>query len=93
VTKNQPFLSGFPTQLCGSIRRRLQDVIAARRRDLTDSSIATYAMQFSHILLADFLHELSASKRIRQYCNVVVFWTWLAQILYDKGTYDKGTGL
>ena len=93
MTKNQPFLSGFPTQICGSARRRLQDVIAAKRRDLTESSIATYAMQFSHILPADFLHGLSVSKRIRQYCNVVVFWVWLAQILEANASLSKAVSL
>jgi hypothetical protein len=93
VTKNQPFLSGFPTQICGSIRRRLQDVFAARRRDLAESSIATYAMQFSHILPAAFLHGLSVSKRVRHYCNVVVFWTWLAQILEANASLSKAVSL
>jgi len=93
VTKNQPFLSGFPTQICGSIRRRLRDVIAAKRRDLAESSIATYAMQFSHVLPADFLHGLSISQRIRQYCNVVVFWTWLAQILEANASLSKAVSL
>ncbi len=59
--KNQPFLSGFPTTICGRIRRRLQAVFAARRKALADSSIATYAMQFGHILPADFLHRHGAS--------------------------------
>jgi hypothetical protein len=49
----------------------MQDVIAAKRRELNGSSIATYAMQFSHILPAGFLHGFSVSKRMRQYCNVV----------------------
>jgi hypothetical protein len=93
VTNHQPFLTGFPTQICGSIRRRLQDVIAARRRALTDSSIATYAMQFSHVLPADFLHKLSVSQRIRQYCNVVVFWAWLAQILEANASLSKAVSL
>lgn len=93
MTNKQPFLTGFPTQICGSIRRRLQDVLAAKRRDLTDSSIATYAMQFSHILPADFLHGLSVSKRIRQYCNVVVFWAWLAQILEANASLSKAVSL
>jgi hypothetical protein len=93
VTNKQPFLTGFPTQICGSIRRRLQDVIAAKRRDLVNSSIATYAMQFSHILPADFLHEISISKRIRQYCNVVVFWTWLAQVLEANASLSKAVSL
>lgn len=75
------------------MRRRLQDVIAAKRRSLTESSIATYAMQFSHILPADFLHGLSASQRIRQYCNVVVFWAWLAQILEANASLSKAVSL
>jgi hypothetical protein len=81
VTKNQPFLTRFPAQICGSIRRRPQDVLAAKRLDLTDSSIATYAMQFSQVVPADFLHGLSVSKRISEYCNVVVFCALPAQIL------------
>ena len=28
---NQPLLSGFPTRICGSRRRRLQEVIAAKQ--------------------------------------------------------------
>jgi len=47
VTKNQVFLSGFPTRVCGSKCRRLQDVIAARRRDLNNSSIATNARRWN----------------------------------------------
>ncbi len=93
MANNQLFLSGFPTQICGRIRRRLQDVIAAKRRDLVESSIATYAMQFSHILPADFLHGLSVSQRIRQYCNVVVFWAWLAQILEANASLSKAVSL
>ena len=75
------------------MRRRLQDVIAAKRRSLADSSIATYAMQFSHILPADFLHGLSVSQRIRHYCNVVVFWAWLAQILETNASLSKAVSL
>jgi hypothetical protein len=93
VTNNQPFLTGFPTQICGSIRRHLQDVLATKRRDLTNSSIATYAMQFSHVLPADFLHSISVSKRIRQYCNVVVFWAWIAQILEANASLSKAVSL
>ena len=51
----------------------MQDVIAAKRRSLAESSISTYSLRFSHILPAEFLHGISVSKRIRHYCNVVVF--------------------
>ncbi len=50
-------------------------------------------MQFSHILPADFLHGLSVSKRIRQYCNIVVFWAWLAQILEANASLSKAVSL
>jgi hypothetical protein len=50
-------------------------------------------MQFSHILPAEFLHGLSVSKRIRQYCNVTVFWAWLAQILEANASLSKGVSL
>ncbi|MGB6220464.1 MAG: IS4 family transposase [Haloferula sp.] len=71
----------------------MQDVLSARRRDLADSSIATYALQFSHILPAEFLHGLSVSKRIRQYCNVVVFWAWIAQIFETNASLSKAVSL
>ena len=73
MTSNQPFLTGFPTQICGRIRRNLQDSIAARRKQLAESSISTCALQFSHILPAGFMDEASLSQRVRHYCNIVVF--------------------
>ena len=93
MTKKQPFLPGFPTTICGRIRRRLQDVIAARRKALLGSSIASYALQFSHILPADFLDEQSASQRRRHYCNTNIFWAWLAQILEANASCSKGVSL
>lgn len=50
-------------------------------------------MQFAHILPAEFLHELSVTRRIRQYCNVTVFWAWLAQILEANASLSKGVSL
>ena len=84
MTKKQPFLPWFPTTICGRVRRRLQDVIAARRRALAESSIASYALLFSHVLPAEFLHAGSGTRRRRHFFNVTVFWDWLAQALEDK---------
>lgn len=50
-------------------------------------------MQFSHILPAGFLHGLSVSQRVRHYCNVVVFWTWLSQILEANASLSKAVSL
>ncbi len=93
MTRKQPFLPGFPTTLCGRIRRHLQDVIASRRKALQGSSIASYALQFSHILPVDFLEAHSGSQRRRHYCNVNVFWAWLAQILEANPSCSKGVSL
>jgi hypothetical protein len=93
VTSNQPFLTGFPTQICGRLRRSLQDAIAAKRKQLAESSIATYALQFSHILPAEFMAGNSLSRRVRHYCNVVVFWAWLAQILEANASLSKTVSL
>jgi hypothetical protein len=93
VTRKQPFLAGFPTTICGRIRRRLQEAIAAKRRAFRESSIASYALQFGHILPADFLHEHSSSKRQRHYCNVVVFRAWLAQIMEANASCSKAVSL
>ena len=93
MTKKQPFLLGFPTTICGSIRRRLQDAIAIRRKALAESSISSYALQFSHILPAHFLEEQSSSLRRRHFCNVTVFWAWLAQILEANASCSKAVSL
>jgi hypothetical protein len=93
VTKKQPFLPGFPTTICGRIRRRLQDAIAAKRRALAESSIASYALQFSHVLSAEFLHAQSGTRRRRHYCNVTVFWAWLAQALEANASCSKAVSL
>jgi hypothetical protein len=93
VTSNPPLLTGFPTQICGRLRSNLQDAIAAKRRQLAESSIATYALQFTHILPAEFMAENSLSQRVRHYCNVVVFWAWLAQILEANSSLSKAVSL
>ena len=93
MTKKQPFLPGFPTTICGRIRRRLQDVIAARRKQLAESSISTYALQFSHILTPHFLEEQSTSRRRRHFCNVTIFWAWVAQILEANASCAKAVSL
>ena len=93
MTKKQPFLTGFPTTICGRVRRRLQDSIAARRKSLAESSIATYALQFSPVIPAHFLEGISNSKRRRHYCNVVVFWAWLAQVLEANASCAKAVAL
>lgn len=50
-------------------------------------------MQFAHILPAEFLHQHSSSKRLRHYCNVVVFWAWLAQIMEANASCSKAVSL
>lgn len=55
--------------------------------------MATYAVQFEHILPAKFLDDISTSQRIRHYSNVIVFWAWLAQILEANASFTKAVSL
>lgn len=71
----------------------MQDLIADQRRKLRESSICSYGLQFSHILSPEFLDGLSASQRVRHYCNVVVFWAWLAMIFEANASLSKGVSL
>lgn len=93
MNKNQPFITGFPTHFFGKKCRSLQDAIRDKRRRLQESSIGTYALQFGHILCAETLQKLSTSKRVRNYCNVTVFWAWLAQILETNASCSKAVSL
>ena len=93
MDKYQPFITGFPTQICGKIRRSIQNKIALQRRELQERSICSYGLQFGHILTPEFLNDLSTSQRVRHYCNVVVFWAWLAMIFEANASLSKGVSL
>ena len=71
----------------------MQDAIAAKRKQLAEYSIATYAPQFSHFLPAEIISGNSLPRRVRHYCNVVVFWAWLAQMVEANSSLPKAVGL
>ena len=62
-------------------------------RRLRESSLSTYGLQFSHVLSPELLQGLSLSKKFRHYCNVFVFWAWLAMILEANASLSKGVNL
>ncbi|MDF1816570.1 MAG: IS4 family transposase [Verrucomicrobiales bacterium] len=83
MVNKTPFLPGFPTLLCGSAKRKNQDLIAAEYRDLNKSSIGELSQQLNSEIPAEFLQSLSETKRERIYTNVVTFWAFLGQVISE----------
>lgn len=81
VKSTSPFLTGFSAHLFGSAKRRMQETIAKRRRELTAGSLGGLATQFQDFLPPWFLDRLSETRRKRSYCNVVTLWAWIGQII------------
>lgn len=78
-----PFLPGLSTLLCGSAKRKNQDIVAAKYKGLAENGIGELSQQLSNELPAEFLQSLSETKRERVYTNVVTFWAFLGQVIAE----------
>jgi hypothetical protein len=93
VTNLPPFLTGFPTKIYGSAKRKQQETLSKQRTELIASSLGEYALQFEPFLPAELLEELSASKRERHYGNTTTFWAWLSQIIDQNASCSKAVSM
>jgi hypothetical protein len=78
-----PFLTGFSTLLCGSAKRKNQDIVEADFRALSEKSPGELSQQLSSEIPATLLDSLSETKRERVYSNVVTFWSFLGQVISE----------
>jgi hypothetical protein len=78
-----PFLTGFSTLLCGSAKRKNQDIVAAEYKGLNEDSLGELSQQLSTEIPAEFLDSLSKTQRERIYPNVVTFWAFLGQVISE----------
>ncbi len=81
-----PFLTGFSTLLCGSAKRRKQDVLAAERGMIVERCPDALSRQFRDEISADLLAEHSTTKRDRTYPDAVTFWAFFGQVLSEDGS-------
>jgi hypothetical protein len=79
--RKQPFLTGFPTKIFGSLKRSAQEKIRAVRRSALCGTLCELALMFDWVLPVEALQTASKSKRHRHYDDVTTFWAWLSQIL------------
>jgi hypothetical protein len=82
--KKQPYLTGFPRRLFGSLRRSAQERIRALRRSAICASISELSLMFDWLLPAERLQAASKSRRRRHYDNVTTFWAWLSQVFDEN---------
>lgn len=83
MLKKTPFLTGFSTLLCGSAKKKNQDIVTEQYRGLNESSLGELSQQLSAEIPVEFLQSLSETKRERVYTNVVTFWAFLGQVISD----------
>ena len=93
MTNPQPFLTGFPTKLFGSAKRKMQDIIRQARAALIASSIGEYALQFEPFVPASLLHDLCESSRERHFANRTTFWAWMGQIIDQNASCSKAVSM
>jgi len=82
----RPFLTGFPTLLFGSSKRRKQDVLRAERREMRERSPGGLCGQLAGEIPAEMVGRHASTKRTRVYSQEVTFWAFLAQVLSGDGS-------
>lgn len=81
VNIKEPFLTGFSSHLFGSAKRREQESFRKRRQQMRVKSLSEFSVQFDSLLPAEFLDELSKTRRKNTFCDVTTFWAWAGQML------------
>jgi len=86
---NTPFLTGFPTLLCGSTKKTNQEIAATKFQALQLKDGGELSQQLRNEISAQFLSKHSESARDRIYTDIVVFWAFLGQVLSEDMSCKK----
>lgn len=81
-----PFITGFPTNLFGSAKRKKQEFLRAERQEVRESSPGGLSAQLAEEIPAEFVSQISSNKRVRVYPQEVTFWAFLSQVLSEDGS-------
>jgi IS4 transposase len=81
-----PFLSGFPTILFGSVKRKMQDILQSERKAIEERCPGGLSRQLAEEIPADMISRHSSSKRDRVYPHGVTFRAFLSQVLCEDGS-------
>lgn len=81
-----PFLSGFSTLLFGRAKKKEQDKIRDRYREIEGKPCGDLARQLKEEIPAGIVESSSSTVRERVYTNAVTFWAFLGQVLSEDGS-------
>ena len=91
--KKEPNLPSFPNEIFATSARVKQASIRALQPLLTQLSLSGYSTLFNEYISGDFLQKIDTTKRQRAFGCTVIFWAWLAQILEQNASCNRGLTL
>ena len=80
-----PFLTGFPTHLFGSAKKKTQEIIYEKRRSLIEGTL-DYQQQFIEEIPPELLERHSQTERKRHYPDSLTFWAFFSQVTSDDAS-------
>ena len=85
MKQKAPFLTGFPSKLFGSAKRKLQDIFSKKRRTLIEGTL-DIQQQFMEEIDVQLLERHSTTKRVRSYPDHLTFWAFFLQVASDDAS-------
>ena len=80
-----PFLTGFPTHLFGSAKKKTQEIVYEKRRSLIEGTL-DYQQQFIEEIPPELLERHSQTERQRHYPDSLTFWAFFSQVASDDAS-------
>jgi len=80
-----PFLTGFPTHLFGSTKKKTQEIVYKKRRSLIEGTL-DYQQQFIEEIPPELLERHSQTKRKRHYPDSLTFWAFFSQVINEDAS-------
>lgn len=85
MKQKAPFLTGFPTHLFGSAKKKTQDIVTQKRRSLIEGTL-DFQQQFMDEIPPELLEQHSSTRRNRHYPDHLTFWAFFSQIASDDAS-------
>ena len=86
MPKTTAFLTGFSALLCGRAKRKMQEVLASKRKALHEDSGPEISHQLRDEIAPELLDRHSVTERVRVYPNPLTFWAFLCQVIGEDGS-------
>ena len=93
MSKQTPFLHGFPTLLFGSAKRSAQQILKQKSEELRNRCPSELSAQLADEITPEMVQRHSNPLRNRVYTQVVVFWSFLAQVLSEDSSCAKAVAM